>query len=394
MEALSEEELGARLAYLQDQKALEKAAAESAKREMLINQEIEALRRQRQVRETLIPPAVKVANCNQEHGKRAVVDLTADSPQKVKSEMINSPVSETVHNDDVLEDIQFNDSPGYTPVRPGHNPLTDFTTAPPLGLPRSAITQLVESDVRAPPIAQSNKKRNSNDGITQKKQTDRERFSLVVPDAEYRCITMAPDGDDFIELRCKLCNGNCGLHSRTLIFFLGVEGFRTHIAVSHPSSLAPGDILTAREVVKRCLRRTLSEEEKQAVLNGDHDSFLVEKVLAGGADAGAPIHAPRPKRARRSRGENSNRTMQNVVVRSRSITAAVTDDTNHASDAEGSKPRNGVEEGESAVVVLPVHMTPGMTTRGSRIRKRKHRDAADTVLTARETSSKPEEMKP
>lgn len=50
MESLSREEFAARLAYLQEQKALAKAAAEAAAKEMKINEDIEMMRRQQKVR--------------------------------------------------------------------------------------------------------------------------------------------------------------------------------------------------------------------------------------------------------------------------------------------------------------------------------------------------------
>ncbi|SMQ51207.1 unnamed protein product [Zymoseptoria tritici ST99CH_3D7] len=330
MDPLSEEEVAARLAYLQDQKALAKVAAESAKQEMKFNEEMENLRRQQKERHTL----------------PAIIDLS--SPQKlVKVEAPRSPGHEIFHNNDDHESIQF-DTPNVTPAGPGPDQRVPSTVAP--RNPMMSLNHLlnIDSDLPRPQIIQP-------------KPESKKR--KIVEDEEFRTITRALEGDDLVELRCDLCNGNCGKYSKILICFRSVPGFRTHIQNSHPSSLPASGKLTAREIVQRCTYRTLSDEEKQAVMSHDHAAFKVDKILARGADAGAPIHAPRGPRKKRSRpSQEESSTLEDIVIPSCSTFTPIVGTDNPPSAATNNQDDDGVE------IQLEQHSK--MKTRGAEKRKR------------------------
>ncbi|KJY01017.1 hypothetical protein TI39_contig305g00037 [Zymoseptoria brevis] len=344
MDRLSEEEFAARFAYLQEQKALAKAAAEAAAKEMKINDDIEMMRRQQK--------------------QSALIDLTAESSLNIKMEILHTPESEELHNDEEPDAILFNETPINTPAHNNHDLVAASVTAERDTDMRHRHLALLNSDVPEQRTTQPEQKRESSESSVKTTSTDHQRFPQIVEDDEYRTITRALEGDDLVELRCKICNGNCGRYSNTLLFFRGVSGFRTHIQVSHPSSLPAGGRLTARDVVQLCIHRTLSEKEKHAVLNGDHTAYKVDKVLAGGADAGAPIHAPRAPRGKRSRlSQEVANTMEDVVIRSRSSDAAMTA-TGHAL-ATG-----GVDQDDDEIEVSS-QQAPKMKTRGGG-KRRKH----------------------
>ncbi|SMR53110.1 unnamed protein product [Zymoseptoria tritici ST99CH_1E4] len=343
MESLSREEFAARLAYLQEQKALAKAAAEAAAKEMKINEDIEMMRRQQK--------------------QSALIDLTAESSLKIKMEILHTPESERLHNDEEPEAILFNETPINTPAHNDHDPVAASVTAERNLDFRHQHLVLLDSDVPEQRTTQRWRKRKSSESSVKTTPTDHQRFSQIFEDDEYRTITRALEGDDLVELRCKLCNGNCGRYSNTLLFFRGVSGFRTHIQVSHPSSLPAGGKLTAREIVQRCAYRTLSDEEKQAVMGHDHAAFKVEKILARGADAGAPIHAPRGPRKKRSRpSQEESNTLDDIVIRSRSTFAPIAGTDNPPSAATNDQDDDGVE------IQLEQHSK--MKTRGAEKRKR------------------------
>ncbi|EGP87448.1 uncharacterized protein MYCGRDRAFT_93486 [Zymoseptoria tritici IPO323] len=256
MESISEEEFHARLAYLHGQKSLEEAAAESARRTLKLNDEIEQLRRQQKP-----------------------------------------------------EDIQYNETPANAPARNGFAPAH---TAVATGSMRLQQLRLLDSDVPDQQAIQQIDEHQECARSTKTKIPSSVCSSYVVDDQEFHTITRAPNGNDFVELRCSVCGANSRKAANVLRFFRGVPAFRQHVRASHQDLVAKEDTRTDRQIVERDTYRTLSAAEKHSVLNGDHAAFKIEKILAGDADAEARMRSARAPHERRSYADNAAHNGKNM----------------------------------------------------------------------------------
>lgn len=136
------------------------------------------------------------------------------------------------------------------------------------------------------------------------------QYSSVSEDANYESIIKAVDSDDYVELACPFCQANCYInHRKNLFFFRGAAGLVGHISICHASQKWEG--FRNRSVAERCVRRTLTAEEADAVRNGRHDVFVVDQVLASGAEEGSHV---KKERRKRKRGEMGGRVLDDTIA--------------------------------------------------------------------------------